>query len=311
VPLESLSSIARTRVDWLWPDFVPLGKFTDVAGEMGQGKSLFTLWLAAQVTSREVPGSVLLYAAEDDYGDTIRPRLEAAHADLTRIHRVTDHALDANALSSYCDDLGDVALVIADPISAYISGNVWKTPDVRRFLTPLTELAQKRRFALVGIQHLNRGDHGEALDRIADARGFPQVARSVLAWGPDPNDPDDESGSLKVIAVAKGNLVHGRPAAAFRIETHGESVRVTHLGGSTASANDVVANAEARTLTQQAADWLCSYLASGPVEQRQVVDAARDAGITEKPLRMARKLVAVSERRDSRDVRSPYVWRLA
>ena len=65
-----------------------------IAGNPGLGKSQLTTFLAAQVTNggrwpagegRAPKGSVLMLSAEDDVGDTIRPRLEAAGADVDRV----------------------------------------------------------------------------------------------------------------------------------------------------------------------------------------------------------------------------------
>jgi RecA-family ATPase len=76
-----------------------LGKLSLLAGDPGLGKSFITLDMAARV-SRGTPfpdccntpnptGGVVLLSAEDDLADTIRPRLDAAGADVDRIHALT------------------------------------------------------------------------------------------------------------------------------------------------------------------------------------------------------------------------------
>jgi len=317
MPLEVVSDISTAPIEWLWHPFVPLGKITDIAGQMGQAKSLFTIWLAAKVTTSSEPGSVLIYAGEDDYSDTVRPRLEAADADLARVHRVKDATLDADALAGYCSDLGDVKLVTVDPITGYFPKGFdpWRTPDARRFLVPLAEAAAERRFSIVGIQHVNRRSDGDALMRIADAQGIPQVARSVLIFGADPNDPNGDAGDLKVLATAKNNNVAGRPAASFRKEpitaTSGiATVRVVHDGQSTVKADELVTDHQTRSLAQGATDWLSEFLANGSEEAKLVERAAADAGISSKSLRTARERIATYRRRDPTDVRSPYLWQL-
>jgi hypothetical protein len=76
----------------------------------------------------------------------------------------------------------------------------------------------ERSLAVVLIQHLNkRADADDAIARIADSQAFPQVARSVLLWGPDPSDPEGYHGSTKVLTRAKGNAalaVGAAPVAA-------------------------------------------------------------------------------------------------
>lgn len=315
-PLTPISSIEMRPVEWLIEPFLPVGKLTDVAGQMGQGKSLLTeLWAKVITTDLEEPGSVLMYAAEDDAADSIRPRLEAAGADTSRVYVIEDDSIEAELIDAYCDEIQDVRLVTVDPLTGFFPKGVdaWNTPQVRRFLRPLIDLAQRRRFALLGVQHVNRRTDSDPLSRIADAQGIPQVARSVLVWGPDPEDPDGDSGDCKVLATAKNNLIKGRPAASFRIE----GVRITddiftprlvHLGESSAEAGDLVADREARSQTQDAVNWLADLLADGAVQVEEVKTAAGEVGITPKCLRSARERIATHSRPAGNQ--GPYVWTL-
>src|SRR3989344_9166229 len=92
--LESFANIEPEPITWLWHGRIALGKLTLIAGDPGLGKSLLTTTLAACV-SRGYPwpvdgtdaplGNVILLSAEDDAADTIRPRLDAAEADVTRV----------------------------------------------------------------------------------------------------------------------------------------------------------------------------------------------------------------------------------
>jgi putative DNA primase/helicase len=319
-PLTPISEIQMRPVEYLVEPFLPIGKLTDVAGQMGQGKSLLTEhWAAAVTTCRGTaltePSSVLMFAAEDDAADTIRPRLEAAGADVSRIYVIEDDAIDVELIDAYCDEIQDVRLVTVDPLTGFFPKGVdaWNTPQVRRFLRPLIDLAQRRRFALLGVQHVNRRTDSDPLSRIADAQGIPQVARSVLVWGPDPEDPDGDGGDRKVLATAKNNLTKGRPAASFRIE----GIRITddiyapklvHMGESNAEAGDLVADQEARSQTQDAVNWLTDLLSDGPVEVGEAKKAAGDIGITPKCLRSARERIATHSRPGGNH--GPYVWTL-
>jgi putative DNA primase/helicase len=315
-----VSSIEMRPVEYLLAPFVPLGKLTDVAGQMGQGKSLLTeLWAAGVTTGRGVdlqePASVLMFAAEDDAADSIRPRLEAAGADTDRVYIINDDSLDPKLIESYCEEIGDVRLVTVDPLTGFFPKGVdaWNTPQVRRFLRPHIDLAQRRRFALLGVQHINRRADSDPLSRIADAQGIPQVARSVLVWGPDPEDPDGDGGDRKVLATAKNNLTKGRLAASFRIESVRLSETITaprliHLGESSAEAGDLVADQEARSQTQDAVGWLRDLLTDGPVPVEEAKKGAADIGITTKCLRSARERIATHSRPGGNH--GPYVWTL-
>jgi hypothetical protein len=79
-------------------------------------------------------------------------------------------------------------------------------------------------------------------------------------------------------------------------EAEGGSVRVTWLGQSEVSAKDLLAtpqdqeHADARG---EAVEFLNDVLADGPTSAKQVVEEADDAGIAEKTLRRAKKLLDV------------------
>src|SRR5581483_7404902 len=92
-----LSEIEARPVRWLWPGRVARGKLTIVAGDPGLGKSQISASIAAVVTTggtwpvggeRCECGDVVFLTAEDDPADTLRPRLEAAGAEVTRVHVV-------------------------------------------------------------------------------------------------------------------------------------------------------------------------------------------------------------------------------
>ena len=93
--LTRFSDIERRELEWLWPGRIPMGKLTVIAGDPGFGKSLLTVAMASTVTNEaKWPdcdecspfGSVVLLSAEDDDGDTVKPRLMAAEADETKVH---------------------------------------------------------------------------------------------------------------------------------------------------------------------------------------------------------------------------------
>ena len=111
---------------------------TLLAGDPGIGKSQISIDIAARITTgaewpdggRADSGSVIIISAEDSAADTIRPRLEAARADLSRVHILkaavkgngspTTFSLqdDLNGLAAKINEVGDARLVIIDPITS-------------------------------------------------------------------------------------------------------------------------------------------------------------------------------------------------
>jgi AAA domain-containing protein/primase-like protein/bifunctional DNA primase/polymerase-like protein len=142
-PLETsvASSYTMRGIQWLWLDRFAIGKLGLIGGLPDKGKGLISCDLIACVTANKalpckeghVPqGNVIWLTAEDDIEDTIIPRLTAAGADLDKVHivrmmrdggkrRMFSLVTDLEALRSKIEAVGDVVLVIIDPVSAYVA----------------------------------------------------------------------------------------------------------------------------------------------------------------------------------------------
>ncbi len=320
-PFTIAADVEVRPVEWLWRPYVPLSKVSAIAGKMGQGKSAFTHWLAAAVTtgqgiSTRAPGGVVLCSAEDDDADTIVPRLIAHGADLERVALIGGGELNIEAIERACEHVA-ARLLVLDPFPSFVpaSRNAYKSQDVRLVLAPIVELARERQLAALCVQHVNRSDASDALDRIADSQGLPQVARSVLVWGSDPKDERGDSGSRKVLTRPKANLAPGgeSPAAAFElisaeVQGAGSQPQLVYRGVSEARADDVVQTAEARSQAEAARLFLFDLLAAGSVPVKDGEAAAAEAGISTHALRKARERYVRSHRPGRNS--GPWHWEL-
>ena len=80
---------------------IPFGKLTIIQGNPGEGKTYFAMRLAAACTNRKpLPGmetiepfNIIYQTAEDGLGDTVKPRLMEADADLERVLVIDDNLL--------------------------------------------------------------------------------------------------------------------------------------------------------------------------------------------------------------------------
>jgi hypothetical protein len=190
-----LADVEPERVRWLWPGHLPLGKLVVLDGDPDVGKSTLALdFVARTTTGRPFPGEdqaaapasdVVLLAAEDGLADTIRPRLDAAGADVTRIHhldRVRHVDTDGHehwALPSIPEDVDaldqlvtttSARLIVVDVLMAYLSGRAdsFKDADVRRCLEPLSDLADRHSCCVLLLRHL-RKSRSSALAEVAAA----------------------------------------------------------------------------------------------------------------------------------------------
>ena len=115
---ELASDIKPEVLAWLWPDYIPQGLLTLVAGDPGSGKSTVVADLVGRYTSgRPFPdgaastsGNVVMFNAEDPKASVMLPRLILAGADRSRIRLVGATRPDADnpgvgCLISLPDDL--------------------------------------------------------------------------------------------------------------------------------------------------------------------------------------------------------------
>jgi hypothetical protein len=184
--LTSAIDVAQKNVEWLWPGRIALGKLSVIAGHLNLGKSQLAAFLAATVsTGREWPnregraplGSVIMLMAEDDAGDTIVPRLEVANADLSRVHFVDSNKIgghrpfdllsDAQVLEQVIRPLGDVRLIVIDPITAFLKSVAMQ----RAAAAQLQQLAANLNAAVVAISHFAKTARTNALTQVMGSLG--------------------------------------------------------------------------------------------------------------------------------------------
>lgn len=174
------SDLTPEPVEWLWPNWLALGKMHILAGAPGQGKTTIAVGaFAATVTtggrwpdgSRCEPGNVIVWSGEDDATDTLLPRFLAAGGERSRIHFVQgtrdegglhpfDPARDMLELVAAIRGAGGASLVIVDPVVSAVTGDSHKNTEVRRALQPLVDAASEGRFAVLGITHFSKGGQG-------------------------------------------------------------------------------------------------------------------------------------------------------
>lgn len=307
--LTCLADVEPREVAWLWPGRVPLGRTTLIVGRPGEGKSFLTTYMAANVTlGREWTdgsacpcGSVILVSAEDDPGDTIRPRLDAHGADVRKVHllsavrRMGDDGkpieamftlADLPALEAALKRTPDCRLIVIDPIGSVMGGrtDAHRDNEVRAVLAPVAMLAEKYSAAVLLVAHRRKSAGNVADDLALGSRAFTGIARAVWHLSHDPADK-----SRRLLLAGKNNLAPEGEGLAFTIEGHPPAI---HWEPDTVSMNadDALAventgdDGEANTKRDAAAKWLKAALADEPLEAKIVRRMAKQNSITERTL---------------------------
>ena len=320
--LVSFDRIVALPVKWLWQDRVALSKITGLAGRPKIGKGLVYSRLIADLTHGTLAGDVreprdaIIVTTEDDPGDTLKPRLMAVAADLRRVHffqmgsreepvpfRIPQ---DVEELSRRIHET-NAALVVVDPLIEFIDGktDAHKSQPVRQALAALNGLARESTVAIVVIIHLNKGASTDPLIRHEGSAAFTQVLRGAMLLGPDPNDPDGERGSRRVLAVSSSNLAQLAPSLLYEIHTAtvrgdtGEQIvtaEIACVGESDATGSDLLGPHESKnepSALDDAVDFLLTELADGPRPSVEVKEAAAEAGISEKTLYRAKNKLEI------------------
>ena len=226
VELVRADSVTLKPVNWLWGGWLARGKLHILAGAPGTGKTTIAIALAGAVSAgKQFPdgsycpqGHVVIWSGEDDPADTLTPRLAAAGADLSRCHfvggvqdgrgkRPFDPARDVPILRRAIENIGDVSLLLIDPIVSAIPTDSHKNAEVRRGLQPLVDLANAVHCALIGITHFSKGTSGrDPVERITGSVAFGAMARLVFISARE--QPDEEQGlpERRYLVRAKSNI---------------------------------------------------------------------------------------------------------
>lgn len=224
------SNIAPKPVDWLWYPYIPFGKLTVIQGDPGEGKSTFVINLVSLLTKGHPmpdgftlgkPCVAIYQCAEDGMADTIKPRLEQAGADCSKVAYIVDDdialTLEDGRIESVIKATG-ASVFIIDPIQAFIppDSDMQSATKMRSILRKLASTAEKYNCAVILIGHMNKGSGVKTLYRGLGSIDIPAIARSVLMISRDENRP-----GMRYMYPIKSSLAPEGPAIAFSFRDGG------------------------------------------------------------------------------------------
>ena len=297
VPMLCYKDIEQTSVEWLWFPYIPFGKLTIIQGNPGEGKTYFAMMLTAACTNRKLfpnmediePFNVIYQTAEDGMGDTIKPRLVEAGADLSRV-MVIDDSEEVLTLS---DDRiekavrqNHVQLVIIDPVQAFIGADVDinRANEVRPVFRKLGMIAEKTSCAIVLIGHLNKSSGTQSTYRGLGSIDIMAAVRSLIFIGKVRKDP-----TTRVLIHEKSSLAPPGETMAFKL---GDEEGFRWVGAYEISADELLDGKEGKateTKLERGAKLIQELLVDkNEISIRELDDKAKEQGISGRTMRDVR-----------------------
>lgn len=296
-------------IAFLWGGRVPRGMLTLMAGRPGEGKSMFTAYLAAEVTKKR--GTVIFSNMEDPLAQVVRPRLEAAGAVLERVFFWTPLLPDSTQELEEKIKEHNARLVVLDPIAAHLSVSIYNDQEARAALSPLSAVLARTQASALAVHHTvkNTSSSGHPLRAVGGSGGgLAGAARAVFVWGVNPADSEE-----RVLVPIKYNIAEMPKTAHFEMDEEEvvigrgakaklmQTGRLLFLEQATQSVDAwTVINHTTTGVTHanidkraEAAEWLTNYLTLGKRPVREIKEDAVQYGLRWRTVRRAQELIEI------------------
>jgi hypothetical protein len=208
---------AGAKVDWVWPDWIPIGVLTALAAKGGTGKTRFCADLVRRIRYGKgwpdgaaiaiASDALSLWVVSDNHHDEMVTLSQAfGIKDSIRLN-----AFKADPYGGVClDDLQDLKdlearvaivrplLVVIDTVGNATDRNLCKQEDAKAFYSPLQIIARRYRCAIFCLTHLNADGH------FLGRRIMEKVRVAIRMEQPD------ESNDRRRLEVVKSNAKRPR-----------------------------------------------------------------------------------------------------
>lgn len=294
VKLIQASSVKTEKVDWLIKEWIPANMLTLLAGREGIGKSTIACGWVAEFSNRGMKCAYL--NSEDSRSFTVRPRLQAAGANLDNIFFIDVETetggeghlrlpQDTDILFRELVDQG-VKFVVLDAAKSSMDPKLdgYKDDHVRQFLEPLAAAADKYNITIVGLAHFGKKEGKDTGRLLLGSIAWSQIARSVLSAAVD------DDGRL-IVTNTKANLARGivsREATIVSRPVQIDDGTITELGAiewgefTDTPATELLESQDDEDQDDRtdAEVWLQDYLTErGPTPRSAVLKAAKGAAV--------------------------------
>jgi hypothetical protein len=209
--------------------------------------------------------------------------------------------------------------VILDALDDVLDGRLdsHKSASIRQALSPINQVANEAKCAILGVTHLNKSSSTDFIYRILGSTAYTAAARSVIGVFPDPTD---DSGETKLVRVGKSNLgVIPREAEVIRIVSTPVNTdtgifdigRVEVMGTREVDVDELLTTVDENDVEDisDAGRWLLKHLANqgGEASRQDIIEAGRKAGYSKDQLVRARKRAGITPKRQG-SFGAPTTW---
>ena len=300
--LINMEDVEVEEVKWLIYPFIPYGKITFIQGDPGEGKTTLVLQIIARLTKGESivneeakePINVIYQTAEDGLADTIKPRLLSADADCSKVLVIDDKDTPLTMRDVRLEQAiveTNAKLVVLDPIQGFLGADVdmHRANEIRPVMKHISELAEKYKCAIILIGHMNKSSMGKSAYRGLGSIDFQAAARSVLIVGRIKDEPE-----IRVVCQTKSSLAPEAKSIAFRLS---EENGFEWIGDYDVTADDLLSGSAKGKKKQMAMEFLENTLADGQIPYTELLELAKQKGISEKTLRNAKDELGIKAKR--------------
>ena len=302
----NLADVEDRDPEWFWQDHFLKNELNIIAGIQGTGKSYFTHWLAACVTTgRQFPGTFwptpkgrVVFLCYEDPPYRVKRRIVSCGGDVCRVSIIRgtkrgelfNLVTDLPRLRAELKKLPDTVLLVIDPVASFFGlgkADTNKGSDVRAVLLPLCKLAEEFHITLLGVMHLNKSGDVSPIHRLSGASAFGEVARTVWLIERDKADKN-----RRYFSPLKLNDGQEPPAMTWSIEPSGA---VGFSEGQTPPPveEQLSPHPKPKSKKQLAKDFLLETLKNGPMLAEEVEGLAENEGINHWTLDNAKKELGV------------------
>lgn len=316
----SMADVVETKITYLWHPYIPFNRVTLLGGDPGAGKTFITAALAAALSRGDsLPGeedgvrepmNTLMISAEDDPGDTLKPRLRNLRADMRRVFiEQSAIVLDSDGIKAISDmvDVTNAKLLVIDPIVAYFGSgkDMNRANDVRPIMQALKALADKKKIAIVVVRHNRKASpgspEGKKLYSGYGSIDFTAAVRSELAVERGKGDKN----FFYHIKMNSGPLGKG---IKYYIENMYDDTGLFHWDGfldiNAKGTGSITKKFRDELVAQQ---WLFDHLKDKPEGDlaKNIIALAQMAGISQTKIEHMKRGIATSYR-----VNKEWLWKL-